>query len=119
MRERTRTAFLVTLLVATFLLIAFMAPAFRLTLVAEGYGTATGAEQAVPGMLVMSSMFVWLFFLLSVGSLGGYVYLLLRFKHEAAARYAPPKRVYATPIAKDDELPKVGDNVILLRRSVG
>jgi hypothetical protein len=69
--------------------------------------------------LVMSSMFVWLFFLLSVGALGGYVYLLIRFKHEAAARYAPPKRVYATPIAKDDELPKVGDNVILLRRSVG
>ena len=69
--------------------------------------------------LVMSSMFVWLFFLLSVGALGGYVYLLIRYKHEAAARYAPPKRVYATPIAKDDESPKVGDNVILLRRSVG
>jgi hypothetical protein len=69
--------------------------------------------------LVTSSMLVWLVFLLSVGSLGGYVYLLIRFKHEAAARYAPPKRVYATPIAKDDEKPKVGDNVILLRRSVG
>ena len=69
--------------------------------------------------LVMASMFVWLFFLLSVGALGGYVYLLIRYKHEAAARYAPPKRVYATPIAKDDESPKVGDNVILLRRSVG
>ena len=68
--------------------------------------------------LVMSSMFVWLLFLVSVGALGGYVYLLVRFKHEAAARYAPPKRVYATPIAKD-EPPKVGDNVILLRRSVG
>jgi hypothetical protein len=69
--------------------------------------------------LVMSSMLVWLVFLVSVGSLGSYVYLLIRFKHEAAARYAPPKRVYATPIAKDDEMPKVGDNVILLRRSVG
>jgi hypothetical protein len=69
--------------------------------------------------LVMSSMMVWLLFLLSVGALGGYVYLLIRFKHEAAARYAPPRRVYATPIAKDDESPKVGDNVILLRRSVG
>jgi hypothetical protein len=69
--------------------------------------------------LVMSSMLVWLVFLLSVGALGGYVYLLIQFKHEAAARYAPPKRVYATPIAKDDEVPKVGDNVILLRRSVG
>src|SRR5262245_64125651 len=68
--------------------------------------------------LVMSSMMVWLVFLLSVGALGGYVYLLIRFKHEAAARYEPPKRVYATPIAKD-ESPKVGDNVILLRRSVG
>jgi hypothetical protein len=69
--------------------------------------------------LVMSTMLVWFVFLLSVGALGGYVYLLVRFKHEAAARYAPPKRVYATPIAKDDELPRVGDNVILLRRSVG
>jgi len=69
--------------------------------------------------LVMSSMMVWLLFLLSVGALGGYVYLLIRYKHEAAARYAPPKRVYATPIAREDEAPKVGDNVILLRRSVG
>jgi hypothetical protein len=69
--------------------------------------------------LVMSSRMGWLLFLLSVGALGGYVYLLIRFKHEAAARYAPPRRVYATPIAKDDESPKVGDNVILLRRSVG
>jgi hypothetical protein len=68
--------------------------------------------------LVMSSMMVWLVFLLSVGALGGYIYMLIRFKHEAAARYAPPKRVYATPVAKDDS-PKVGDNVILLRRSVG
>jgi hypothetical protein len=69
--------------------------------------------------LVMSSMLVWLVFLLSVGALGGYVYLLIQFKHQAATRYAPPKRVYATPIAKEDETPKVGDNVILLRRSVG
>jgi hypothetical protein len=69
--------------------------------------------------LVMSSMLVWLVFLLSVGALGGYVYLLIQFKHQVATRYAPPKRVYATPIAKDDETPKVGDNVILLRRSVG
>ena len=69
--------------------------------------------------LVMSSMMIWLLFLLSVGALGGYVYLLIRYKHEAAARYAPPKRVYATPIAREDEAPKVGDNVILLRRSVG
>jgi hypothetical protein len=69
--------------------------------------------------LVMSSMLVWLVFLLSVGALGGYVYLLVQFKHQAATRYAPPKRVYATPIAKEDETPKVGDNVILLRRSVG
>jgi len=68
--------------------------------------------------LVMSSMMVWFLFLLSVGALGGYVYLLIRYKHEAAARYAPPKRVYATPVAKD-ESPRVGDNVILLRRSVG
>jgi hypothetical protein len=29
--------------------------------------------------LVMSSMMVWLLFLLSVGALGGYVYLLIRF----------------------------------------
>jgi hypothetical protein len=70
--------------------------------------------------LFMSTMAVWFLFLLSVAALGGYVYLLIRYKHEAAARYAPPKRVYATPIAKDDdEMPKVGDNVILLRRSVG
>jgi hypothetical protein len=69
--------------------------------------------------LVMSTMMIWFLFLLSVGALGGYVYLLIRYKHEAAARYAPPKRVYATPIAKEDEVPKVGDNVILLRRSVG
>jgi hypothetical protein len=69
--------------------------------------------------LVMSSMLVWLVFLLSVGALGGYVYLLAQFKHQAATRYAPPKRVYATPIAREDETPKVGDNVILLRRSVG
>jgi hypothetical protein len=69
--------------------------------------------------LVMSSMLVWLVFLLSVGALGGYVYLLIQFKNQAATRYAPPKRVYATPIAKDDEAPQVGDNVILLRRSVG
>src|SRR4030095_7385330 len=41
--------------------------------------------------LVMSSMLVWLVFLLSVGALGGYVYLLVQFKHQAATRYAPPK----------------------------
>ena len=68
---------------------------------------------------MMGTMMFWLLFLLSAGTLGGYVYLLMQFKQKAATKYAPPKRVYATPISKDDEAPKVGDNVILLRRSVG
>jgi Ca2+/Na+ antiporter len=69
--------------------------------------------------VVMSSMPFWGLFLISVIALGGYVFLLIRFKQQAVARYAPPKRVFATPIATEDESPKVGDNVILLRRSVG
>lgn len=70
-------------------------------------------------VFMMGSMMFWLLFLLSAGALGGYVFLLVQFKQQAATKYTAPKRVYATPIAKDEESPKVGDNVILLRRSVG
>jgi hypothetical protein len=69
--------------------------------------------------IVMRSMPFWALFLLSVAALGGYVFLLIQFKQQAVARYAPPKRVFATPISTEDEQPKVGDNVVLLRRSVG
>ncbi|HUJ76230.1 MAG TPA: ABC transporter permease, partial [bacterium] len=39
-------------------LMAFLAPASRALLVAQGYVNAGGAEQAVPGMTVMFSFFV-------------------------------------------------------------
>jgi len=66
-----------------------------------------------------SRMF-WLLFVLTLVVLGGYVCLLVHFKHRATARYAAPKRVYATPVAlEEEESPKIGDNVVVLRRSVG
>jgi hypothetical protein len=62
----------------------------------------------------------WLLFVVALAALVGYTYLLVHFKHRATARYAAPKRVYATPVAvEEDEAPKVGDNVVVLRRSVG
>lgn len=70
--------------------------------------------------LMAQSLAFWALFLVAVGALGGYCYLLRQFKHQrAAARYEAPKRVFATPIALADDVPKVGDNVILLRRNAG
>jgi hypothetical protein len=72
--------------------------------------------------LMAGSAKFWLLFLLVLGATAGYVYLLVQFKHQAASKYSPGKRTYATPIALEDDEPtpaKVGDNVVLLRRSVG
>jgi hypothetical protein len=71
--------------------------------------------------LVMRSMPFYALFLLSLVALGGYCYLLVQLKHQThAPRVAPVKRMHVTPVGVEDEpAPKVGDNVIVLRRSVG
>lgn len=61
----------------------------------------------------------WALFLLAAALLGLYVYALVHLKQQVRARHAPPKRVFATPVDVEDDAPKVGDNVILLRRNVG
>lgn len=70
--------------------------------------------------LMMRSGFAYLLFLVALGALGGYCYLLVQMKnHGGAMRGAPPKRMYVTPVDVEDDAPKAGDNVIVLRRSVG
>ena len=69
-------------------------------------------------LMARSMLFIALF-LVAAAALGGYCYLLVQMKQNARARHAPPKRTYVTPIEIADDAPKVGDNVILLRRNVG
>jgi hypothetical protein len=74
--------------------------------------------------LVLGSTLVWFVFLLSAASLGGYVYLLLQFKKGSAmfapvASSVPPPRTYVPPVVATDPEPRVGDNVVVLRRSAG
>ena len=48
---------IVLLLGMPLLMMAFMKPLFRLSLAAEGFSGANGADQAVPGMAVMFAAF--------------------------------------------------------------
>lgn len=78
-------------------------------------GTATGLTLLIA--LVTGTVVLWLLFLLCAAALGTYMYLLVQFKQGALTRYTTPQRVYAAPITIEDDSPRVGDNVILLRRS--
>lgn len=70
--------------------------------------------------LVMRTPMAYLLCFVAVAALGGYCYLLVQLKHRGAAlRTAPAKRMYVTPVDVEDDAPKVGDNVIVLRRNVG
>jgi hypothetical protein len=70
--------------------------------------------------LFLRTPFAYLLLLAAVAALGGYCYLLVQLKHRGSAlRSAPPKRMYVTPVDVEDDSPKVGDNVIVLRRNVG
>ena len=70
--------------------------------------------------LVMRSPLAYLVFVAALAALGGYCYLLVQLKHRGTmVRSAPPKRTYVTPVDVEDDSPKVGDNVIVLRRNVG
>lgn len=70
--------------------------------------------------LVARSAIAILLFLVAAAALGAYCYLLVQLKHRAAAtRPVPAKRMYVTPVDVEDESPKGGDNVIVLRRNVG
>jgi len=69
--------------------------------------------------VIARSAIFWGLFLLALACLGAYVYLLLQFKQRSVARYGPHKRVFATPIDLEEDTPRVGDNVILLRRNAG
>jgi hypothetical protein len=72
--------------------------------------------------LVMRSPLAYLLFVAAAAALGGYCYLLVQMKQRrslAGVRSAAPKRAYVTPVDVEDDAPKVGDNVIVLRRNVG
>lgn len=70
-------------------------------------------------LMARSPLFIALF-LLTAAALGGYCYLLVQMKQRSAARHAPPKRTYVTPIQIEDDAPVAGNNnVVLLRRNVG
>jgi hypothetical protein len=71
--------------------------------------------------LFVRTPLAYLLLLVSMAALGGYCYLLVHFKHRGTVlRAAPAPRVYVTPgDDSEDEAPAVGDNVIVLRRSVG
>jgi ABC-2 type transport system permease protein len=56
--RRTDIVPVVILVLMPVILIAFLQNAFQPTLVAEGHTSATGAEQAVPGMAVMFAFFL-------------------------------------------------------------
>ena len=55
---RRDAAPVVVMTVMPLVLMAFLQPALRLSLQAEGYANATGAEQAVPGMAVMFVLYM-------------------------------------------------------------
>lgn len=71
--------------------------------------------------LVMRSPFAYLLFFVAVAALGTYCYALVQIKnHGSLTRSAAPaKRTYVTPVDVEDDAPKAGDNVIVLRRNVG
>lgn len=70
--------------------------------------------------LVMRSPFAYLLFVVAVGALAAYCYALVQIKnHGSLTRAAPVKRTYVTPVDVEDDAPKAGDNVIVLRRNVG
>lgn len=70
--------------------------------------------------LAMRSMLSYALVLVALGALGGYCYLLVQMKQRATAMFnAPARRAYVTPVDIEDDAPKSGDNVIVLRRSVG
>ena len=83
-----------------------------------GLGAAVGVTFLLA--LVMRAPLAYLLFLLALGALGGYCYLLVQIKNRGAlTRQAPPKRLYVTPVDVEEDAPKTGDNVIVLRRNVG
>lgn len=55
---RRDAAPVVVMIAMPLVLMAFLQPALRLSLKAEGYAAATGAEQAVPGMAVMFVLYM-------------------------------------------------------------
>ena len=70
--------------------------------------------------VVARSMMFYLLFFLAAAALGAYCYALVQMKNRAGgAQSAPQKRMYVTPVEMEDDSPKVGDNVIVLRRNVG
>lgn len=70
--------------------------------------------------LAMRSAFAYLLLLVAIAALGGYCYLLVQIKNRGSAfGAAPPKRVFVTPIDIEEDAPKAGDNVVVLRRNVG
>ena len=70
--------------------------------------------------LAMRSPVAYLLLVVAIGALGGYCYLLVQMKHHGVGmRNEPAKRIYATPVDLEDDAPKSGDNVIVLRRGVG
>lgn len=68
---------------------------------------------------VMRSPLAYFLVVVAVGALAGYCYLLVQLKHRSNAfAAAPMKRSFVTPVDVEDDAPKVGDNVIVLRRNV-
>jgi hypothetical protein len=75
--------------------------------------------------LIGGSMVLWLLWGLTVVALGTYCYLLVQIKQRARARQqavppvARPRQRPAPTTHPSYEAPRFGDNVIVLRRSVG
>jgi hypothetical protein len=70
--------------------------------------------------LVARAPMFYLLFVITAGAFGAYCYMLVQIKNRGGiTRATPAKRVYVTPVDIEDEVPKVGDNVIVLRRNVG
>lgn len=70
--------------------------------------------------LVMRSIPFYALFVLATAALGAYCYMLVQLKHRAQApRSAPVRRMPVARVEAHDDGPKIGDNVIVLRRSVG
>jgi len=81
-------------------------------------GGATGLTFLIA--LMMRSPMAILLFLVAAGLLAGYCYMLVQMKNRGTATLRQqPKRTYVTPVDVEDDSPKVGDNVIVLRRNVG
>jgi hypothetical protein len=67
--------------------------------------------------LVARSMAFYLLFVLAAAALGGYCYLLVQIKHRAVvARGVTPRQAVVSSIDIEEEAPRTGDNVIVLRR---